>query len=99
MVKFENTSGAILSRNKKSKVMGIGRWKGKQDWRERVKYMTVVTEMKFVGFTIYSTYPQTLRGFEKVLFSWQSRQLDTLGCQDLCPQQAVLRGTGPAPPY
>ena len=42
--------------------------------------------MKFVGFTICPTYPQTLmkswervlRGFEKVLFLWQSRQLETL---------------------
>ena len=86
MQKFEITSGAILSRNQKSKVMGIGRWKGKQDWPEEVKYMQVVTEMKIFGFTICSTYQQTLkktwervsRGFEKVLFSWQSRQLETL---------------------
>ena len=45
MHKFEITSGAILSRNKKSKVMGIGRWEGKQDWPEEVKYLKVVTEM------------------------------------------------------
>ena len=32
--KFESTSGAILSRNKKSKVMGVGLWKGKLDWPE-----------------------------------------------------------------
>ena len=56
MQKFESTSGAILSRNKKSKVMGIGRWEGKQDWPEEVKYMKVVTETKKIGFTICSTY-------------------------------------------
>jgi hypothetical protein len=86
MHKFEMTSGAILSRNKKSKVMGIGRWEGKQDWPEEVRYLKVVTEMKIFGFTICSSYQQTLektwarvlRGFEKVLFSWQSRQLETL---------------------
>jgi hypothetical protein len=38
--------GAILSRNKKSKLMGVGYWKGKQDWPEQVKWMKVVTEMK-----------------------------------------------------
>ena len=31
MVKLDMTSGAILSRNKKSKVMGVGSWEGKQD--------------------------------------------------------------------
>ena len=30
MVKFEMTSGAILSRTDKSKVMGLGQWKGRQ---------------------------------------------------------------------
>ena len=29
--KFEDFSGAILSRTEKSKVMGLGSWKGKQD--------------------------------------------------------------------
>ena len=86
MHKFEITSGAILSRNQKSKVMGVGAWQGKQDWPEEVKYLKVVTEMKIFGFTICPTYQLTLdktwervvRGFEKVLFSWQSRQLETL---------------------
>ena len=87
MEKFECTSGAILSRNKKSKVMGVGLWKGKQDWPERVKWMKVVTEMKIFGFTICPTYQQTvkqtwdrvLKGFQRTLFAWQSRQLETLG--------------------
>jgi hypothetical protein len=51
-----------------------------------VKYMKVVPEMKIFGFTICPTYQQTLKrtwekvtsGFENVLFSWQSRQLETL---------------------
>jgi hypothetical protein len=86
MVKFEMTAGAILSRNKKSKVMGIGQWKGRQHWPEEVKWMKVVSEMKIFGFLICPTYKETLtntwnkvvEGFEKVLFSWQSRLLDTL---------------------
>ena len=49
--------------------------------------MKVVTEIKIFGFTICSTYQETLeetwkrvvRGFEKTLFSWESRQLETLG--------------------
>lgn len=48
--------------------------------------MKVVTEIKIFGFTICSTYQETLfktwekvlRGFEQVLCSWESRQLETL---------------------
>ena len=48
--------------------------------------MKTVNEMKIFGFTICPNYKDTLaktwdrvvRGFEQVLFSWQSRQLDTL---------------------
>ena len=32
MTKFEATSGAILSRNNKSKILGIGSWRNKEDW-------------------------------------------------------------------
>ena len=92
--------------------MGIGQWEGKQEWPEGVKYMKVVTEMNFFGFTICSTYQQTLkktwervlRGFEKGFFPWQSRQLETLTQRVevarifALDQQAVLCGTGPAPP-
>ena len=31
-VKFENISGAILSRSWKSKVMGLGHWKNREHW-------------------------------------------------------------------
>ena len=30
--KFEKVSGAILSRNKKCKVIGFGNWASKEDW-------------------------------------------------------------------
>ena len=36
MEKFEITSGTFLSRNQKSKVMGIGTWRGRQNWPEEV---------------------------------------------------------------
>jgi hypothetical protein len=29
---FEGVSGALLSRGKKCKIMGLGKWEGKQDW-------------------------------------------------------------------
>ena len=67
-------------------MMGLGLWKDKQDWQDEVKYLKVVTEMKIFGFAICPTYQQTikktwervLRGFDKVLLSWQSRHLETL---------------------
>ena len=86
MQKIESTTGAIISRNKKSIVMGLGQWRGRQDWPEIVKWMKVVTEMKISGFTICSSYQQNLKqtwdrvvhGFAKVLLSWQSRLQETL---------------------
>ena len=72
MQKFEEMSGAILSRTKKSKVMGFGSLKTKQDWPEEVKWMKTVSEMKVFGFIICPTYQETVtetwdrvvRGFE-----------------------------------
>ena len=48
--------------------------------------MKVVDEMKIFGFTVCPNYQQTLKktwtivlkGFVKVVHSWQSRQLETL---------------------
>ena len=47
MKKFEGMSGAILSRTKKSKVMGLGSMKAKVDWPEEVSWM------KKFGFTVW----------------------------------------------
>jgi hypothetical protein len=86
MQKFEEMSGAILSRTNKSKVMGLGSLKAKHDWPQEVSWIKTVSEMKIFGFTICPTYKDTatktwkrvVRGFEQVLFSWESRQLETL---------------------
>jgi hypothetical protein len=77
MQKFEDASGAILSRTKKSKVMGLVSLKSKQDLPEEAKWMKTVIEMKIFGFTVCPTYKDTVtktwnrvvRGFEQVLFS------------------------------
>ena len=74
--------------------------------------MKVVTDMKIFGFTICPTYQQTLyktwekvvRGFEQVLFSWESGQLETLSqrvqvAKDIRPEQAVLCCSGAATPW
>jgi hypothetical protein len=86
MVRFEMQSGALLSRDKKSKVMGLGQWQGREDWPEAVCWLRTVKEMKVLGFmicpqyadTLQQTWNQVFRGFQRTLFSWGSRALSTL---------------------
>ena len=81
---FESFSGAILSRSNKSKVMGLGSWRGRQDWP--LDWLQVVKVMKIFGFQISPAYKQTLElswdacmtGFRKTIMSWKARQLDSL---------------------
>ena len=83
-VKFENISGAILSRSWKSKVMGLGPWKGREHWP--LPWLKHKPELKIFGFQITPVYKKTLErcwvecftGFHKTLMSWSSRQLETL---------------------
>ena len=82
--RFENVSGALLSRSWKSKIMGLGQWRNKVDWP--LPWLTVKDELKIFGFQFKQTYKGTIErcwtecysGFHKVLMSWSSRQLDTL---------------------
>jgi hypothetical protein len=81
---FEDISGAILSRTEKSKVMGLGAWKGRQDWP--LGWLKVVNMMKIFGFQVTPSYKLSLQmswdaclaGFRKTIMSWKSRQLNTL---------------------
>ena len=81
---FEDVSGAILSRSVKSKVMGLGTWKGKQDWP--LPWLRVVPVIKMFGIQVTPSYKQTLQlswesclsGFRKTVMSWKARQLNTL---------------------
>ena len=52
--KFEDMSGAILSRNQKSKVLGLGAWTGKADWP--LAWLKTVLEVKVLGFKICASY-------------------------------------------
>ena len=82
MTKFEATSGAILSRNEKSKILGIGSWKSKEDWSAKVNWLKTEKQLKVFGVIICPVYQQTVKktwekvinGFEKVLHSWSSRR-------------------------
>ena len=81
---FEKISGAILSRSKKSKIMGLGPWRGRRDWP--LPWLQVVPMVKMFGFQISPVYKQTLEqsweacysGFHKTIMSWSSRHLNTM---------------------
>ena len=81
---FEAQSGFMLSRNLKSKVMGLGQWLEKTDWP--LEWIKVVKEVKVLGFMVCPKYQDTLeqswkmvlRGFERTLFAWKSRSHTTL---------------------
>ena len=82
--KFEAVSGAILSRDKKCKVLGLGTWKDRMIWP--LDYLKCVKEVKVFGIFILDSYRSLLKRnwdfrFEKfwdVVKSWSSRVLDTL---------------------
>ena len=83
-VRFEEVSGAILSRSSKSKVMGLGLWKDRILWP--LQWLQPKSEIKIFVFQITPQYKTTLEscwdkcytGFHKLLMSWSSRQLETL---------------------
>ena len=84
VVKFELFSGAILSRNKKCKVMGFGRWVKKEMWP--IDWVKPVKSMKIFGVFVSDSYSELLtlnwdyrfRKFCDAIFSWSSRILDIL---------------------
>ena len=86
MKRYEAQSGAMLSRSKKSTVMGLGQWLGKEQWPVEVHWLRSVQKMKILGFTICPTYTETLqctwdkvfRGVQCTLYSWEKRALSTL---------------------
>ena len=56
--KFEKVSGAILSRNKKCKVIGFGNWASKEDWP--LDWVKPVKSEKIFGIFICDSYNEIL---------------------------------------
>ena len=81
---FESVSGAILSRNKKCKVIGFGKWKTRNSWP--IPYIETVSELKIFGIIFMNNYRKMLSKnwemrftkLQQTLISWSSRILDTL---------------------
>ena len=84
VVKFEQYSGAILSRDKKCKVLGLGAWASRESWP--VAWLKPVKSLKVFGIFVSDSYSEIislnwefrLQKFKNSILSWSSRSLDTL---------------------
>ena len=84
VVKFENLSGALLSRNKKCQVVGFGGWAKKESWP--IDWLKPVRSVKIFGVFVCDNYSELLKTnwefrfekFRNAIFSWSSRMLSTL---------------------
>ena len=81
---FEAVSGAILSRDKKCKVVGFGKWAEKEDWP--LTWIKPVKSQKIFGIFISDSYEEMIKvnwdyrfkKFSDAIYSWSPRILDTL---------------------
>ena len=58
VAKFELLSGAILSRDKKSKVVGFGNWAKRETWP--VNWLKPVKSIKIFGLFVCDSYSELL---------------------------------------
>ena len=81
---YEAASGAILNRNEKSVVLGLGSWAGRRDWP--LQWLRAADSVKLYGVhvapsfatTLQLSWEHTVRGLEATLFMWSSRILPYL---------------------
>jgi hypothetical protein len=81
---FEAASGALLNRNRKTTIIGLGSWAGRQDWP--LQWILASTSVEVLGFTISPVFSNTvqlswdsvLSGMERTLQSWRTWRLETL---------------------
>ena len=81
---FEAFSGAILSRSKKSKVLGLGTWSKRDVWP--LSWLSSEKSIKVFGIFIMDSYREMLNSnwayrlqkFQGTVISWSSRLLLTL---------------------
>lgn len=81
--KFELASGALINRSK-TRVMGLGVWRERQDWP--VEWITPAQQLKIFGVVFQPSVEETRRGswdlavgkVEKCLKAWGGRPLTTI---------------------
>ena len=84
IAEFERYSGAILSREKKCKIIGFGNWANRVAWP--ITWLSPVSSVKIFGVFISDSYPELLntnwdfrfQKFRNAVFSWSGRRLSTL---------------------
>ena len=81
---YEAASGAILNRNRKSVVLGLGSWAGRTDWP--LQWIQTANSIKLFGVHFTPTFATTLQlswehtvgGLEATIRMWASRYLPYL---------------------
>ena len=81
---FESVSGAILNRNRKSVLLGLGSWAERAEWP--LTWINIASEVKIYGVIVTAAYNRTVSlswgrvidGLEAVLHMWTARFLPTL---------------------
>ena len=82
--RFEAASGAILNRNRKTVVLGLGTWAGRQEWP--LPWLQAASPVKVLGFPIAAdytvssaaTWDRVVTGVRKSLAFCSSRHLPTI---------------------
>ena len=81
---FEKISGTILHRTKKCKIMGIGRWAGREEWP--LPFLETCKQIKIFGIQFCPTVNQTIKkswqdcveNIKKCILTWSNRMLPNL---------------------
>ena len=81
---FESISAAILSRDQKCQVIGLGKWANRDQWP--LVWLKSVKMIKVFGIYISNSFREIisvnwkfrLQKFTKTIYSWSSRRLDTV---------------------
>ncbi len=82
--RFEKMSGAILNRNRKSAILGLGSWAGRQNWP--LPWLNSPPTLRVFGVEFAATARATssaswnaaIARFRAAIVPWQSRALTTL---------------------
>ncbi len=93
---FEAASGAILNRNRKTVILGLGSWAGRRDWP--LPWLQAVDQAKVFGVTYTPVFNSTVSvswdrvaaGVERVLQMWSARRLPTLRQRSLAVETFAL---------
>ena len=84
VTEFEKASGAILSRNMKCQVLGLGFWKNRQNWS--LNFLRQVKEVKIFGIWFMDNYKHMLTAnwnemigkLRNTVYSWRGRYFANL---------------------